>query len=59
MAVLEAGETHFEGLATGGARQFPRHPFGVRAALAHAQQRMRTRTRGFEAQDLVDFEVFG
>ena len=59
IAILEAGEAHLEGLAARGARQFARHPFGVRAAFAHAQQRVRPLAARGEAQDLVDFEVFG
>ena len=58
IAILEARETHLEGLAARRARQLARHPLGVGAALAHAQQRMRPLAARGEAQDLVDFEVF-
>ena len=59
VAVLEAREADLEGLDARGARQLARHPFGIRAAFAHVQQRMRALAARREAQDLVDFEVFG
>ena len=52
VAVLEARESHLEGLATHRARQLTRHPFGVCAALANestarAVPRRWQRTPGF------------
>src|SRR4051812_17392638 len=58
IAVLETRKADLERFDAHGARQLARHPLGIRATLAHAQQCVRSFAARGETQQFVDFEVF-
>ena len=59
VAILEPGKAHLEGLDARGARQLAGDPFGIGAAFAHVQQRVRPFAARGETQDFVHLEIFG
>ncbi len=58
MSILHAGKTDVTHVGTGEACQLARHPFGIGAALFHAQKNVLAGAIGDKTQIFIDDEIF-